>query len=209
LQKAIINFNTNKINAMQLQFIQQKIFEIRGQKVMLDFDLAALYEVETRVFNQAVKRNIESFPDDFMFRLTTKEWREMRSQIVIAYAESSDHQSTNSSQIVMSSKKHRGESYLPYAFTEHGVTMLASILKSPIARKMNIAIVRAFIALRKFVIEYKDILEQLNGLKEKISGHDAQLNQIYEALENMLDKKAEEENKLELWMKRERIGFKK
>jgi hypothetical protein len=194
---------------MQLQFIQQKIFEIRGQKVMLDFDLAALYEVETRVFNQAVKRNIESFPDDFMFRLTTKEWREMRSQIVIAYAESSDHQSTNSSQIVMSSKKHRGESYLPYAFTEHGVTMLASILKSPIARKMNIAIVRAFIALRKFVIEYKDILEQLNGLKEKISGHDAQLNQIYEALENMLDKKAEEENKLELWMKRERIGFKK
>jgi hypothetical protein len=194
---------------MQLQFIQQKIFEIRGQKVMLDFDLAALYEVETRVFNQAVKRNIESFPDDFMFRLTTKEWREMRSQIVIAYAESSDHQSTNSSQIVMSSKKHRGESYLPYAFTEHGVTMLASILKSPIARKMNIAIVRAFIALRKFVIEDKDILEQLNGLKEKISGHDAQLNQIYEALENMLDKKAEEENKLELWMKRERIGFKK
>jgi hypothetical protein len=194
---------------MQLQFIQQKIFEIRGQKVMLDFDLAALYEVETRVFNQAVKRNIESFPDDFMFRLTTKEWREMRSQIVIAYAESSDHQSTNSSQIVMSSKKHRGESYLPYAFTEHGVTMLASILKSPIARKMNIAIVRAFIAIRKFVIEYKDILEQLNGLKEKISGHDAQLNQIYEALENMLDKKAEEENKLELWMKRERIGFKK
>jgi hypothetical protein len=109
----------------------------------------------------------------------------------------------------MSSKKHRGESYLPYAFTEHGVTMLASILKSPIARKMNIAIVRAFIALRKFVIEDKDILEQLNGLKEKISGHDAQLNQIYEALENMLDKKAEEENKLELWMKRERIGFKK
>jgi hypothetical protein len=87
--------------------------------------------------------------------------------------------------------------------------MLASILKSPIARKMNIAIVRAFIALRKFVIEDKDILEQLNGLKEKISGHDAQLNQIYEALENMLDKKAEEENKLELWMKRERIGFKK
>ncbi|MGN6532386.1 MAG: ORF6N domain-containing protein, partial [Ginsengibacter sp.] len=88
--------------------------------------------------------------------------------------------------------------YLPYAFTEHGVTMLASILKSPIARKMNIAIVRAFIALRKFAIEYKDILEQLDGLKDRISGHDAQLNQIYEALENMLDKKADEELKLKL-----------
>jgi Skp family chaperone for outer membrane proteins len=95
------------------------------------------------------------------------------------------------------------------AFTEHGVTMLASVLKSSTARKMNIAIVRAFIALRKFVIEYKDILEQLDGLRERISGHDAQLNQIYEALENMLDKKVDEENKHELWMKRERIGFKK
>lgn len=193
---------------MQTQFIQQKIFEIRGQKVMLDFDLAALYEVETRVFNQAVKRNIESFPEDFMFRLTKKEWSNLRSQFVMLDIQGVDNKETNSSQIVMSSRKHRGESYLPYAFTEHGVTMLASILKSPIARKMNIAIIRAFIALRKFVIEYKDILEQLEGLKEKIGGHDAQLNQIYEALENMLDKKVAEENKLEAWNNRKRIGFK-
>lgn len=194
---------------MQLQFIQQKIFEIRGLKVMLDFDLAALYEVETRVFNQAVKRNIENFPEDFMFRLTKKEWDYLRSQIVILDEQRTENQSTNSSQFVMSSRKHRGKVYQPYAFTEHGVTMLASILKSSIARKMNIAIVRAFIALRKFAIEYKDILKQLDGLKDRISGHDAQLNQIYEALENMLDKKADEENKLELWMQRERIGFKK
>lgn len=194
---------------MQLQFIQQKIFEIRGLKVMLDFDLAALYEVETRVFNQAVKRNIENFPEDFMFRLTKKEWDYLRSQIVILDEQRTENQSTNSSQFVMSSRKHRGKVYQPYAFTEHDVTMLASILKSSIARKMNIAIVRAFIALRKFAIEYKDILKQLDGLKDRISGHDAQLNQIYEALENMLDKKADEENKLELWMQRERIGFKK
>ncbi|MGN6196601.1 MAG: ORF6N domain-containing protein [Ginsengibacter sp.] len=193
---------------MQLQFIQEKIFEIRGQKVMLDFDLAALYEVETRVFNQAVKRNKENFPEDFMFRLTREEWRNLRSQFVMINEQDVENQKSNSSQIVMSSKKHRGESYLPYAFTEHGVTMLASILKSPIARKMNIAIVRAFIALRKFAIQYKDILEQLDGLKEKIGSHDAQLNQIYEALENMLDKKAEEENKLEAWNNRKRIGFK-
>jgi hypothetical protein len=193
---------------MQVQFIQQKIFEIRGQKVMLDFDLAALYEVETRVFNQAVKRNMESFPEDFMFRLTRKEWSSMRSQIVTSYIQTDDNQNVNSSQIVTGSQKKRRKDLLPYAFTEHGITMLASILKSPIARKMNIAIVRAFIALRKFAIQYKDILEQLDGLREKIGSHDAQLNQIYEALENMLDKKVEEENKLEAWNNRKRIGFK-
>ena len=193
---------------MQTQFIQQKIFEIRGQKVMLDFDLAALYEVETRVFNQAVRRNIDSFPEDFMFRLTKKEWSSMRSQIVTSYIQINDSQNVNSSQIVTSSQKKRRKDLLPYAFTEHGVTMLASVLKSPIARKMNIAIVRAFIALRKFAIQYKDILEQLDGLREKIGSHDAQLNNIYEALENMLDKKVEEENKLESWTNRKRIGFK-
>ena len=193
---------------MQTQFIQQKIFEIRGQKVMLDFDLAALYEVETRVFNQAVRRNIDSFPEDFMFRLTKKEWSSMRSQIVTSYIQIDDSENVNSSQIVTSSQKKRRKDLLPYAFTEHGVTMLASVLKSPIARKMNIAIVRAFIALRKFAIQYKDILEQLDGLREKIGSHDAQLNQIYEALENMLDKKVEEENKLESWTNRKRIGFK-
>ena len=98
---------------------------------MLDFDLAELYDVETRVFNQAVKRNIDSFPTDFMFRLTSEEWKE------------------NSSQNVMSSIKHRGAKYLPCAFTEHGVAMLSSILKSDTARTMNIVIIRAFIALRK------------------------------------------------------------
>lgn len=193
---------------MELREIEQKIFEIRGQKVMLDFDLAVLYEVETKVFNQAVKRNIESFPKDFMFRLTANEWITMRSQFVTSYIQAIDNEDTNSSQFVASSQRKRRKDLLPYAFTEHGVTMLASVLKSPIARKMNIAIVRAFIALRKFVIQYKDILEQLDGLKEKIGGHDAQLNQIYEALEKMLDKKIDEEIKLEAWKNRKRIGFK-
>ena len=167
--------------------------------------------METRVFNQAVKRNIESFPEDFMFRLTKKEWREYSSRFVMNDGQEAETQSNSSSQIVMMKKlpKNRTEKYLPYAFTEHGVTMLASILKSPIARQMNIAIVRAFIALRKFAIQYKDILEQLDGLREKIGGHDAQLNQIYDALENMLDKKADEEMKLEAWKNRKQIGFKR
>ena len=155
---------------------------------MLDFDLAVLYEVETRVFNQAVKRNAGSFPEDFMFRLTIEEW-----------------QTISSSQFVMMKlPRNRTGKYLPYAFTEHGVTMLASILKSEKARKMNIAIVRAFIALRKMAIQYADIIEQIAQIKDKVDNHDAQLSQIYDAIENLLDDKIE---KKEL-DKREPIGFK-
>jgi ORF6N domain-containing protein len=191
---------------MQLQVIQNRIYEIRGQKVMLDFDLAALYDVETRVLNQAIKRNTESFPEDFMFRLTREEWKSMSSQIVMTYSQNVDDQSTDSAQPVKSPSK-RPKSALPYAFTEHGVTMLASVLKSSTARKMNIAIVRAFIAMRKMVIQYAEVVGIINELKDRVDGHDAQLNQIYDALENMLDKKVEEENKQKLWEERERIGF--
>ena len=175
---------------MELQIIQQKIFEIRGQKVMFDFDLAALYEVETKVFNQTVKRNIDRFPTEFMFQLTIEEWTKTWSQFVTT------------------SQKSRRKDSLPYVFTEHGITMAASILRSEKAVKMNIAIVRAFIALRKFAVQYGDIIEQLHDLKERIGNHDAQLNQIYEALENLLDDKADEQQKKENWKNRERIGFK-
>ena len=150
---------------MELRIIQDKIYEIRGQRVMLDFDLAALYGVATKVFNQSVKRNIERFPEDFMFRLTEEEWEGMRSQIVTASEEkkpeslqktdsqpdgkdlnwshfvtSSENlpENLNSSQIVMSSNKNRGKVYLPYAFTEHGVTMLTSVLKSERAVKISV-----------------------------------------------------------------------
>lgn len=173
---------------MELKVIQQNIFEVRGQKVMLDFNLARLYEVETRVLNQAIKRNLESFPEDFMFRLSIEEWKEL-----------------SSSQIVMMETlpRNRTSKYLPYAFTEHGVTMLASVLKSTTARKMNIAIVRAFIALRKFALQYNELLEQLNELRDKVGNHDAQLNQIYNAIENLLDHKEETKS----WQEREKIGF--
>ena len=191
---------------MQLQVIQQKIFEIRGQKVMLDFDLAALYEVETKVFNQAVKRNIERFPEEFMFRLTTEEFNSLRSQIVTLKREDADNQKTNWSQnVTLESKRGKHSKYLPYVFTEHGVSMAAGILKSDKAVQMNIAIVRAFIALKKFAINYADIIEQLKELKEKVGNHDAQLNQIYDAIENLLDAKVEEKK----WSERERIGYKK
>jgi hypothetical protein len=187
---------------MQLQVIQQKIFEIRGQKVILDFDLAALYEVETKVLNQAVKRNLERFPEDFMFRLTRDEWNNLRSQIVTSSLQGADNQKNKKSQFVTSN--YGGTRYLPYAFTEHGVSMAAGILKSDKAVQMNIAIIRAFIALRKFAIQYADIIEQLKELKDKVGNHDAQLNQIYDAIENLLDDKAERRE----WSDRQRIGYK-
>ena len=112
---------------MEIEILQQKIDEIRGQRVMLDYDLAELYEVETRVLNQAVKRNLDVFPLDFMFQLTLEEWTFM------------------SSQYVMTSSNKRPKSYLPSVFTEHGVAMLSSILKSKKARETSILIVRAFI----------------------------------------------------------------
>jgi hypothetical protein len=194
-----------------IQSIQNRIYEIRGERVMLDFDLAALYEVSTKVLNQAVKRNIKRFPKDFMFRLTAVEWQELRSQSVTSY------ESSNSlrPQIATSKKddqplrlqnetsKRGGTRYLPYAFTEQGVAMLSGILNSEKAINMNIAIMRAFVEIRRILIQESDLKIQLKTIKERIGEHDAQLNQIYDAMENLLDEKAAERK----WEKRRRIGF--
>ncbi|MEO6406382.1 MAG: ORF6N domain-containing protein [Ferruginibacter sp.] len=179
---------------MHLQLIQNRIYEIRGEKVMLDFDLSQLYEVETRVFNQAIKRNVDNFPEDFMFRLTNGEWKEI-----------------SSSQIVMmdSIPKNRTGKYLPYAFTQHGVTMLSSVLRSPKARKMNIAIVRAFIALKKFALKNNSIIALVRELHSRIDEHDIQLKSIYDAIENLMDENVEQKLKQKGWEERVRIGFKK
>ena len=190
--------------------IQNKIYEIRKQKVMLDYDLAEIYEVETKRLNEQVKRNADRFPQDFMFKLTVKEWRHMRSQFATAYADSAENQyivnSSESmrSQFVTASQVKRNKLVTPYAFTEHGVTMLAGILKSEKAIKMNIAIVRAFISLRQFAINYAELTKEIEMLKEITGNHNVQLNQIYDALENLMDEKTEEKK----WADRERIGFK-
>lgn len=170
---------------------------------MFDFDLATLYEVETKVLNQAIKRNIDSFPGDFMFKLTKEEYQFLRSQIVTTLVQSDDNQQTNRSQFVTGSQKHRSKDYLPYAFTEHGVTMLASVLKSPKARQMNIAIVRAFIALKQFALNYGELAGQLAELKHKVGDHDTRLNEIYTAIETLLADKKNEKS----WEDRNRIGF--
>jgi len=188
-----------------IQSIQNRIYELRGERVMLDFDLAALYEVETRVLNQAVKRNIKRFPKDFMFQLTRKEWNDMSSQIVMTYSQSIEDNGINSSQIVMTYSGKRPKTALPYAFTEQGVAMLSGILNSDKAISMNIAIMRAFVEIRRILVKENDIKEQLKEIKEKLGEHDVQLNQIYDAMENLLDEKAAQRK----WGERERIGFKK
>lgn len=187
-----------------IQSIQNRIYEIRGERVMLDFDLADLYEVETRVLNQAVKRNIKRFPKDFMFQLTRKEWSSMSSQFVMTYSQGIEKEDVNSSQIVMTYSGKRPKTALPYAFTEQGVAMLSGILNSDIAINMNIAIMRAFVEIRKILIKQNDLKEQLKEIKERLGEHDVQLNQIYDAMENLLDEKAAERK----WNDRERIGFK-
>lgn len=182
-----------------IKSIQNRIYEIRGEKVMLDFDLAALYEVSTKVLNQAVKRNIRRFPKDFMFRLTPDEWREMWSQIVTTQ----EGFKTTRSQFVTAQESRRKDNS-PYAFTEQGVAMLSVVLNSDKAIAMNIAIMRAFVGIKRILIQETDLRIQINEIRERIGEHDTQLNAIYDAMENLLDEKAAGRK----WDERRRIGFK-
>ena len=147
----------------QLELIQSKIYEIREQKVMLDFDLAALYQVETRVLNQAVKRNIKRFPSDFMFQLTSDEWAILKSQFVIS--------------------SWGGTRKLPFAFTEQGLAMLSGVLNSDIAIQVNINIMRAFVAVRQMLVNppvdrLGNIEKEVKALKEYIEEVFADYNDI-------------------------------
>lgn len=137
----------------ELTTIQSKIYEIRGQRVMLDFDLAALYQVETRVLKQAVRRNIERFPSDFMFELTADEFNSLKDSL--------------RSQFVISNKG--GIRYMPFAFTEQGVAMLSSVLKSAAAIQTNIAIMRAFVAMRNYIMTTSTITAELSEIRAKLA----------------------------------------
>jgi hypothetical protein len=169
--------------------IIRKIYVLRGQKVMLDMDLAVLYEVETGYLKRQVKRNIERFPEDFMFELDGMEIQNLRSQIGIS--------------------SWGGTRYLPFAFTEQGVAMLSGVINSSKAIEMNIAIMRAFVEMRNLVHDNKKIAEQIKALFERVGEHDVQLAAIYDALENLMDKKVDEKIEKQQWIERERIGFKK
>lgn len=160
---------------MELQTIQKKIHEIRGKQVMLDFDLALLYGVETKVLKQGVKRNIRRFPIDFMFELTQEEFNSLRSQFV-------------------TSNKRGGIRYMPFAFTEQGVAMLSSILKSETAIEINISIIRAFVAVRQFLSvannnnkEIEDLKQRMKALEEGTEDTIAAINDLSEDTRKELD----------------------
>jgi uncharacterized membrane protein YukC len=185
-----------------IQSVQNRIYLIRGQRVILDKDIAFLYETETKVLNQAVNRNIKRFPLDFMFQLTKEEVDLLRLQ------KNQDNEVIPNlrSQIVTSSlESWGGNRYLPNAFTEQGVAMLSGIVNSDKAIQMNIAIMRAFVELRRVLLIKSDFTLQLDLIKDRLSGYDAQLNQIYDVIENIMDETAAK-NK---WDNRTRIGFTK
>ena len=146
---------------MELEVIQNKIFEIRGHKVMLDFDLALLYNVEKKVFKQSVRRNINRFPKDFMFELTEIEFNSLRSQIVTS--------------------NRGGIRYMPFVFTGQGIAMLSSVLNSEKAIEINISIIRAFVTIRQFSLTYAE-------LKTRIEEIESQFPDIYKALNYLVDK---------------------
>jgi hypothetical protein len=176
-------FNHNKIlKFMDLQVIQNKIFEVRGCRVMLDFHLAELYQVETRALKQAVKRNIGRFPSDFMFVLSKEEANLLLSIGV--------------SQNVIPPDYNFGAA-LPMAFTEQGVAMLSSVLRSQTAIEVNISIMRAFVLMRQMVAGYEELLKRIEELE---ASTDAQFNDIYQALTQLLSQSQEQKQ-------RRRIGF--
>jgi len=162
--------------------IASRIRNFRGEKVLLDFDLAALYGVETRVLNQAVKRNADRFPSDFMFQLSVEE-TEMISQRVTS---STGQTVSDSSQIVMSPGKHRGKRYRPYAFSEQGVAMLSSVLNSERAIKVNIAIMRAFVELRQILETNRELAKKFSELERRVGKHDEEIDAILEAIRQLM-----------------------
>src|SRR3954468_20218153 len=165
------------------------IHSIRRQRVMLDSDLARLYGVRTSQLNQAIKRNADRFPADFRFQLTKEEYANLISQIVISDSEHAADQSDalNSSQFVTSSRKHRGAAYLPWAFTEHGALMAATVLNSPRAVQMSLFVVRAFVQMREELQAHATVFKRLAEIDKKLVTHDVILRDVYEKLRPLLN----------------------
>ena len=169
---------------MELELLQQKIYEIRGQRVMLDFDLATLYEVDNKRLKEAVRRNIDRFPYDFMIELTRDEYNSLRSQIA-----------------TLENGRGKFSKFLPFAFTEQGVAMLSSVLNSQKAVQINIQIIRAFVLLRQLTLSNAELSNQLKQLELK---YEKQFDDIFEAINYLLKKDNQKKQQTE----RKQIGFK-
>jgi hypothetical protein len=161
---------SNRVSLIPIEVIENKIFILRGRRVMLDRDLAKLYGAETRALNQAVIRNSDRFPDDFMFQLTLEEGKTVllsRSQSVIL-------------------KRGANIKYRPHVFTEHGAVMLANVLRSAIAVKSSIQVVRAFVHLRQMIAANQDLARKIEALERKVGKHDTDLHAVLNVLERLL-----------------------
>ena len=170
---------------MEIEHIKNSILEIRGKKVMLDMDLAKIYEVETRALKQAVRRNLDRFPEDFMFQLTKEEWSILRSQIVTLEVGKGNH-----------------PKFLPFAFTEQGVAMLSAVLNSQRAVNASIVIMRAFVMIRQWALTYQELSDKLSDL-EKL--HNQKFNDIDQVLKYLLQKDHSKTQQAQ----REQLGYKK
>jgi hypothetical protein len=163
--------------------IGQCILTVRGQKVIFDSDLARIYGVQTRALNQAVKRNPNRFPPDFIFRLTEEEYRQLQL--------SASRQPGNRSQIVTGSQKHRDLRYMPFAFTEHGAIMAANVINSPLAVKMSVLVVRAFVRMRQMVSENGEFARRLAELEKmltaRLDSHERAIVQVLEQIMRMIN----------------------
>ena len=184
--------NPEAKNMNELEKIQYRIHEIRGQKVMLDFDLAALYGVQTKRLNEQVKRNIERFPEDFMFQLTKGEWVILQSQIATTKYTENEDISIFRSQIA-TTKGMRMKRSLPYAFTENGVAMLSSVLRSPLAIQMNIGIMRVFTEIRRMAASLAlpdsnaELRKEIQAVRDEMNEILADQNEINEDTRAQLD----------------------
>lgn len=175
-------------NELTNEDIKNLIYTIRGKQVMLDSDVAMLYNYETKKINQAVKRNIDRFPEKFCFQLTEDEFSNLRSQFVTLNENHINfEQNNNWSQIVTSSKrdnsKHRGKKYLPYVFTEQGIAMLSGVLKNDIAVQVSIHIMDAFVEMRKFLMINGQVFERLTSMEYKLLEHDKKFDEVFNQLQ--------------------------
>jgi hypothetical protein len=168
---------------MELELIKRSILEIRGKKVILDFELAKMYQVETKYLKRTVRNNLKRFPPDFMFEITNDEWSSLRCNF-------------------STSKKQGGIRYVPFAFTEQGVAMLSGLLNSDVAIEVNINIMRAFVLMRQFALTYQDLSEQLKDLENK---H----NQKFEDIEQVLKYLIQKDKKQIQQGERKQVGYKK
>jgi phage regulator Rha-like protein len=180
--------------------IEKKIYLLRGQKVMLSIDLAKLYQVEPRVLIQAVKRNNDRFPEDFMFQLTWDEVSFLKSQSVI----SNDPRATASRSQIVILKRGLNVKYPPYAFTEQGVAMLSSVLNSSRAIQVNIEIMRAFVRLRKILASHADLSRKLEELEKK---YDSQFKVVFDAIRQLMAPPAAGQKKIGFQLKEKRAAY--